>query len=153
MGCTTNLFMYTGTHRLTNSALVYEPKCANEYSCAHGAQINFGDLTPYLTLRWHPFPCTFIDGKNWLAWLRRGCVYPPLVFFEYTYIYPHEASNTLGAAPPPPPPSPRPQKKSLKLVKYPPPPTGIGERYSQPPNHIKFQIYAKQHSCADMNSP
>jgi hypothetical protein len=43
---------------LTNSALVYEPKCgggsgcgvsANEYSCAHGAQINFGDLTPRLT--------------------------------------------------------------------------------------------------------
>ncbi len=22
---------------------------ANEYSCAHGAQINFGDVTPYLT--------------------------------------------------------------------------------------------------------
>jgi hypothetical protein len=22
---------------------------ANEYSCVHGAQINFGDLTPYLT--------------------------------------------------------------------------------------------------------
>jgi hypothetical protein len=22
---------------------------ANEYSCAHGAQINFGDLTPFLT--------------------------------------------------------------------------------------------------------
>jgi len=22
---------------------------ATEYSCAHGAQINFGDLTPYLT--------------------------------------------------------------------------------------------------------
>jgi hypothetical protein len=22
---------------------------ANEYKCAHGAQINFGDLTPYLT--------------------------------------------------------------------------------------------------------
>jgi len=22
---------------------------ANEYSCAHGVQINFGDLTPYLT--------------------------------------------------------------------------------------------------------
>jgi hypothetical protein len=46
---------------LTNSALIFEPKCArrgrgcrvsaNEYSysCAHGAQINFGDLTPYLT--------------------------------------------------------------------------------------------------------
>jgi hypothetical protein len=41
---------------LTNGALVYEPKCggggdcrvlANEYvySCAHGAQINFGDIT------------------------------------------------------------------------------------------------------------
>jgi hypothetical protein len=43
---------------LTNSALVYEPKSggiggcrvsANMYSCAHGAQINFGNLTPYLT--------------------------------------------------------------------------------------------------------
>jgi hypothetical protein len=45
---------------LTNSALVYESQCggmggggcgvsANEYSCAHGAQINFGDLPPYLT--------------------------------------------------------------------------------------------------------
>ncbi len=44
---------------LTNSAGVYEPKCggkggrcgvsANEYSSANGAQINFGDLTQYLT--------------------------------------------------------------------------------------------------------
>ncbi len=44
---------------LTNSALVYEPKCrgrregcgvsANEHSCVHGAQKNFGDRTPYLT--------------------------------------------------------------------------------------------------------
>ncbi len=44
---------------LTNSALVCEPKCggeggccgvsANDYSCAHGAQINFKVLTPYLT--------------------------------------------------------------------------------------------------------
>ncbi len=44
---------------LTNSALVYEPNCegrgwgcgvsANEYNCAHGAQINFGELTPCLT--------------------------------------------------------------------------------------------------------
>ncbi len=50
---------------LTNSALVYVPKCggrgrgcrvsANEYSCAHGAQINFGDLTPYLTYDINPF--------------------------------------------------------------------------------------------------
>ncbi len=39
---------------LTNSALVYEPKwgvSANEYrSCAHGAQINFGDLTTFFSL-------------------------------------------------------------------------------------------------------
>ncbi len=43
---------------LTNSALVYVPKCGggggcgvsdNEYSCAHGAHINFEDPTPYLT--------------------------------------------------------------------------------------------------------
>jgi hypothetical protein len=43
---------------LTNSTLVYEPKCggkgvncgasANEYSCAQGAQLNFGDMTAYL---------------------------------------------------------------------------------------------------------
>ncbi len=25
---------------------------ANEYSCAHGAQINFGDLTQYLCYGW-----------------------------------------------------------------------------------------------------
>ncbi len=40
-------------------SFIYEPKygggggcggvSANEYSCAHGAQINFADLTPYLT--------------------------------------------------------------------------------------------------------
>ncbi len=44
-----------------NVALVYEPKCggggvagfsANEYSCAHEDQINFGDLTPFLTYGW-----------------------------------------------------------------------------------------------------
>jgi hypothetical protein len=45
---------------LTNSVLVYEPICggkgvgiagvaANKYSCAHGAQINFKDLTPFLS--------------------------------------------------------------------------------------------------------
>ncbi len=44
---------------LTNSAVAFEPKCggregglrvsANEYNCAHGAQIYFGYLTPYLT--------------------------------------------------------------------------------------------------------
>jgi hypothetical protein len=45
---------------LTSRALVYEPICggmgegrgcgvlSSEYSCAHGAQINFGDHTPYL---------------------------------------------------------------------------------------------------------
>ena len=42
---------------LTKSPLEYEPKCRvggggvaglQGYSCAHGAQINFGDLTPYL---------------------------------------------------------------------------------------------------------
>ncbi len=42
---------------LIYSALEYEPKwgeggcwvLTNEYSCAYGAQIHFGDLTPYLT--------------------------------------------------------------------------------------------------------
>jgi hypothetical protein len=30
---------------------------ANEYSCAHGAKINFGDLTPYLTYAQVTVPC------------------------------------------------------------------------------------------------
>jgi hypothetical protein len=53
---------------LTNSVLVYDPKCggggggegcrvsANEYSCAHGDQINSGDLSPYLS---YDFECKF----------------------------------------------------------------------------------------------
>ncbi len=28
----------------------YSMISAHEYSCAHGAQTNFGDLTPYLTM-------------------------------------------------------------------------------------------------------
>ncbi len=52
---------------------IYEPKCegwwgggggcgvsANEYSCAHheyGAQVNFGDLTPYLIYMWRTIHC------------------------------------------------------------------------------------------------
>ncbi len=54
---------------LTNSAL--EPKSGGrgelrglsqrvQYNCAHGAQINFGDLTPYLTCRGIP--------KGLLSW-------------------------------------------------------------------------------------
>jgi hypothetical protein len=38
---------------LTDSSLVYKPKCRGGWlrglSCVHGAQIIFGDLTPYLT--------------------------------------------------------------------------------------------------------
>ncbi len=35
---------------------------ANEYSCAHGAQINFGNLTPYLT-----YGVTTCLTLNWLT--------------------------------------------------------------------------------------
>ncbi len=64
---------------LTNSALVYEPKCeggwgeggygvsANEYSRAHGAQINWGDPTPYLTYDDKLFNLSFDDHKTWAA--------------------------------------------------------------------------------------
>jgi hypothetical protein len=38
---------------------------ADEYSCAHGAQISFGDLTPYLTLAWVPKQSGF--GIPWLS--------------------------------------------------------------------------------------
>ncbi len=68
------LILYQGVTKrcrlswLPDSALVYEPKyggmggrggwgvSANECSCAHGAQINFRDLTPYLT----PMFCTCV---------------------------------------------------------------------------------------------
>ncbi len=57
-----NLYSFLKNHHnrctlLTNSALIDEPKCgggrgcwvsATEYIGAHGAQINFGYLTPYL---------------------------------------------------------------------------------------------------------
>jgi hypothetical protein len=44
-----------------NVALVYKPKLggcgvsANKYSCAKEAQMNFGDLTPYLTYALYPW--------------------------------------------------------------------------------------------------
>ncbi len=61
---------------LTNSALVYKPKCgvggcglsANEYSCAHGAQINFGDLTPYPRNRRRNVDFTNKVKIIWLPW-------------------------------------------------------------------------------------
>jgi hypothetical protein len=49
-----------GCRWLTNSYLIYAPKCggglqgpASEYSCAHGAQINFGDLNSIFNLLYH----------------------------------------------------------------------------------------------------
>ncbi len=35
---------------------------AYEYSCAQGAQINFGALTPYLTYAPDPLPTGTVDG-------------------------------------------------------------------------------------------
>ncbi len=61
---------------LTKSALLYEPRgcgvSANEYSCAHGAQVNFGDLTPYFTCaiflcRWSHFYARWV----WKFYLKR----------------------------------------------------------------------------------
>jgi hypothetical protein len=59
---------------LTNSALVYEPKCgggwgcgfsANEYCCAHRARTNFRYLTPYLTIT-YVYVCPWIQHlQNW----------------------------------------------------------------------------------------
>jgi hypothetical protein len=34
---------------------------ANEFSCAHGAQTNFGDLTPYLTYDTSAWCATFCN--------------------------------------------------------------------------------------------
>ncbi len=66
---------------LTNSSLVYEGcgVSANEYSCAHahGAQINFGDLSPYLTYVGHlyfPQFCRLQYLPTWPIVLNRGRV-------------------------------------------------------------------------------
>ncbi len=64
--CTQEVTKKCGLSLLTNSALVYEPKCwgmgvagsqpmSTSVHNAHGAQTNFGDLTPYLT-----YDCTFL---------------------------------------------------------------------------------------------
>jgi hypothetical protein len=66
---------------LTNSALVYEPKCgggggggdcgisANEYSCA---QINFGDLTPYLIYASMYIHCgtLYVHSEGYVLYIR-----------------------------------------------------------------------------------
>jgi hypothetical protein len=75
---------------LTSSAFEHEPKCggmgvsANEYSCAHGAQVNFRDLIPYITyvsdnrntswFSFHPsfIQCTFCTHINKVAHLIGG---------------------------------------------------------------------------------
>jgi hypothetical protein len=59
LGCVQGITKRCRLSWLTKSSLVYEPKCGlwggdfgvstNEYSCTHGAQTYFGDLTPYLT--------------------------------------------------------------------------------------------------------
>ncbi len=74
-----------GLSWLNNSVLVYEPKCggrgwggcmvsANEYSCAHGVHINFGDLTPYLTYVRFPKRCTYIleQVQLYIPYVRNG---------------------------------------------------------------------------------
>ncbi len=79
---------------LTNSALVYEPLCgekgggggcgglAIKYNCAHGAQINFGDLTPYLT-------CGEERDADQISWL----LLQNLLFYVFTINTPPCNSN------------------------------------------------------------
>ena len=59
-----------------------EPQCgemggcgvsANEYSCAHGAQINFGDLTLFLTKESISVPLGKSGGKGLDAFLKKHC--------------------------------------------------------------------------------
>jgi hypothetical protein len=45
---------------------------ANEYSCAHGAQLNFGDLTPYLTHRCDLYPLLLFLCMNSYIFSRVG---------------------------------------------------------------------------------
>ncbi len=54
--------------RLTNSALVYDPKCGGPMSTAvhMGPKINFGDLTPYLT---YAVYISFKDGVTFILLL------------------------------------------------------------------------------------
>jgi hypothetical protein len=45
---------------------------ANEYSCAHGAQINFGDLTPNLTYADpHPEPVDPDSRQDPTSWTKK----------------------------------------------------------------------------------
>jgi hypothetical protein len=50
---------------------------ANEYSCARGAQINFGDLTPYLTYGFNNYYSLF--GCRVEAWRLLFGLFPRLL--------------------------------------------------------------------------
>ena len=65
---------------------------ANEYSCAHGVQINFGGLTPYLAYDWN--------------WCRKACCDTPYLIicrsaglppFLQTYISPYSTEFHMSA--------------------------------------------------------
>jgi hypothetical protein len=83
---------------LTNSPLVYEPKyregscgtSANEYSSAHGAQINLGDLTSYLTsyLTYDTFNCFFASKGSGILPSSPPLSSPPLFLTRQKGIFP-----------------------------------------------------------------
>jgi hypothetical protein len=47
---------------------------ANEYSCAHGAQINYGDLTPYLAFA-GTFTLLYVSHRYLLNLERAVCLF------------------------------------------------------------------------------
>ncbi len=75
---------------------------ANEYSCAHGAQINFGDLTTYLTNDWWQHAHGVSTPSVWITAISStGIQVAPAVRTIQLFLYP----------------GPRPDPTSLHKVK------------------------------------
>jgi hypothetical protein len=58
----------------------------NKYNCAHGAQLNFGDKTPYLTYATNQEEATIANQPNFLVILQPLCLVASL-YFLYCCLY------------------------------------------------------------------
>ncbi len=117
---------------------------AKEYSCAQGAQINFRDLTSYLTFDCSPLGDSPRDvGRTFELWsdeeenpasLAIPAALAPAAHLEGTQTNKKNETSIRHWAPTPPPPSPTQGKAGrshLSEEVTPLLPTGLGERFSQ----------------------
>ncbi len=67
---------------------------ANEYSCAHGAQINFGDLTPYLTYALNTW-LNLVHSETYLFLVANVSLMSLLFLFLFCCFFPHPLQSSV----------------------------------------------------------